>query len=416
MAKYAKSTGGNWSSATTWSVTSSDGVDDAGAPAATDDVIFDSGSTSTVTVDTTTCLAKTLTCQDAVNSITFTAAKILKVSGNVTFFPGMTLAGDGTLAIGVATASLTLGSGNVFPGILNTGYGIISTLTLVDDWVVTGLVKCSNSGSYDSTFNGVGRTLTCNGGLYAVTSTLVYGTALIILGGTGGTWSGGGTFYISITIDCTSLTIGTVIWGSTSKVLTYISGDITVTPNTTLTIGAFPETIDVSGITWQHVTIANTTGDPLTLLSDLNVSGTLTLSAILTISGNFNITCSILNRITSGAVILPAGMTLTVTDAIYLVGYGGTSNPFATTNVIKSSTTSPIYFNYLGTVENCRIFHMIFTDVDASGSSIPLYNWFGQTLTRTTNIMNISTSDIYKPILVQLNGGIIVDDFGRIVW
>lgn len=134
--KYAKAAGGNWSASATWSATSSAGADSAGAPAATDDVIFDAGANTAVVVDTTTCVAKTVTCQAAANSITFTATKILAVSGNITFYAGMTLTGTGQLTIS-ANATLTM-AGITFPGSIFTVASV--TITLADALAVTGSI------------------------------------------------------------------------------------------------------------------------------------------------------------------------------------------------------------------------------------------------------------------------------------
>jgi len=62
---------------------------------------------------------------------------------------------------------------------------------------------------------------------------------------------------------------------------------------------------------------------------------------------------------------------------------------------LKSGTVSqPIYLNYLGTRANMLVAGMTFTDVDASGSAVPIENMNGGTLTRTTNINNRSWANI----------------------
>jgi hypothetical protein len=77
------------------------------------------------------------------------------------------------------------------------------------------------------------------------------------------------------------------------------------------------------------------------------------------------------------------------------------------TNTIKSSTaSSPFYLNYGGTAVNGMCYSMVFTDVDASGSAQVIDNWYGGTLTRTTNITNRSSADI--------GGGTTSDVFGII--
>jgi hypothetical protein len=122
---YAKAAGGNWSAAGTWSNVSSAGADNSGPPTSVIDVVFDAGSVGTVTVDTTSCACKTLTCQAAANSITFTNTKLLDIYGNVTFFAGMTLSGTGIMRNGAANI-LTM-AGLTFPGTI-TSLGSVWTL------------------------------------------------------------------------------------------------------------------------------------------------------------------------------------------------------------------------------------------------------------------------------------------------
>ena len=57
-----------------------------------------------------------------------------------------------------------------------------------------------------------------------------------------------------------------------------------------------------------------------------------------------------------------------------------------------ASTAFNLVFN--GTTTNCSIYRATFTDVNASGSAIGLDNWYGGTLTRTTNITNRTSADI----------------------
>lgn len=145
--RYAKAAGGNWSAAATWSATSSADADSAGAPTSSDDTIFDTGANTAVAVDTTACAAKTLTCQSAANAITFTSERKLAVSGNVTFYAGMTLSGTGMLA---TNGSYTLTTaGLTFPGSISS---FNSPMTLVSALTVSGTLTVSTvTGAYDIT-------------------------------------------------------------------------------------------------------------------------------------------------------------------------------------------------------------------------------------------------------------------------
>ena len=49
---------------------------------------------------------------------------------------------------------------------------------------------------------------------------------------------------------------------------------------------------------------------------------------------------------------------------------------------------------YQGNFANQKVYSAQFTDVNAATSVVPIYNWAGSTLTRTTNIVNQSGSNI----------------------
>ena len=61
---------------------------------------------------------------------------------------------------------------------------------------------------------------------------------------------------------------------------------------------------------------------------------------------------------------------------------------------IKSATAATAYLNYLGTLANENVSNIIFAWIDASGSSVPIYNYFGGALTSTVKIFNKKASDI----------------------
>lgn len=283
---YAKAAGGNWSSANTWSTTSSAGGDNSGPPLATDDVIFDTGSTGTVTVDTTSCVCKTLTCQSASNKITFTASQILYVSGNVTFFTGMgtNLSGTGNLNIN-SSGTLTT-NGNTIPGSLtfSTGTNVISGPV-----VVTGLTTFASCTINYSTAQAT-DTITCNGGALCSGSMPIGASTakLIVAGGTISSNVSGSYFDIDIDFAGT-ITTGALLSART-KTIRYVSGTVDTFTNSTilqsnngLTLNTPTANMKWFSITWQ--------GGTLTLTSAIQM-GDSTHSATLTMNGSGTIATS----------------------------------------------------------------------------------------------------------------------------
>lgn len=382
--KYAKAAVKNWSDNTAWSATSSAGVDDTGAPTAADDVIFDTGATSAFTVDTTTCVAKSVTFQSASNAIVFTATKILNVYGNYTQFAGMSVTGTGILWM-CADATLT-SAGITFPGSLRT-IGTTTTITFADNWTVAySFVPYTSVGTV---FNG--NQLTINNSLSV--NTPMSGTTNIIL--SGGTWSGTNTTGIANNLTIAgNVTVSGNVYYKTGT-LTYASGTVTDTTGTLNITGSC--TLDTSGMTWRsvNVSVATTT---ITLLSDLLVTkggiGLLYFANFdITFVGNFNITCLKLayyvsNGVSTYALTLVSGTTLTVTTTLQLGSMVGQSR---FPQIVKSSVaSSPAYLVYQGTQAECHLISgMIFTDIDASGSVRKIYNYQGGALTRTVNIENV---------------------------
>jgi hypothetical protein len=68
-------------------------------------------------------------------------------------------------------------------------------------------------------------------------------------------------------------------------------------------------------------------------------------------------------------------------------------NAFNSCTIRSTIASSDTFLTYQGTAANCKIAGMTFTDVNASGSAQALDNWYGGTLTRTTNIINRTTAD-----------------------
>lgn len=154
ITKYARSTGGNWSDASTWS-TASGGSADTTVPTSADDVILD-GNSGAVTINAT-ANAKSLTATSYTNTLTHNAGITLNVYGNVTFSAAMTYTKTNTSKIyitGSGTANLTTAGQEL------GAFQLYATVTLQDDLTMTGqLYRASltlNTNSKTITFNGSG--------------------------------------------------------------------------------------------------------------------------------------------------------------------------------------------------------------------------------------------------------------------
>jgi hypothetical protein len=206
-------------------------------------------------------------------------------TGTVTFVPEMTIAGTGDLIVDTA-ATLTSG-GKTLTGGLQLKGG--QTYTLADNWTVEGLVTLF--GTNPATVNG--QTIKARGGLSVTTDTS--GTTVFSLESTG-TWSGTSTLQNNLTFNAGAATItlsGTLNYNTGT--LTYTSGTISA-GTSTLTCSA-ATTFNTSGMNWANITLSGSS--TYTLSSQLNLTGTLTISANAIFSGAFNIATGALT--TSGA-------------------------------------------------------------------------------------------------------------------
>lgn len=267
---YAIHTGGNWSAGATWSTISAKDASRVGgstAPTNADDCIIDDYS-GNVTVNTSTCVAKTLDCTGHTGTLTFTASQTLSIYGSCTFSSGMTVSGTGTLAI-VAAGTLTTNG---------KGTGILLSIG---------------------------------------------GTGTVSLNTNGTTWAG---------------LLHDPKGGQTWNLLSNFQSD--------------------------YISISN--------YADITVTGAYNITTgTFTISGY----CAL-------AFTYTAGQTLTVTSAIKI----GTTIPGTNCSLIKSGTPgSPAYLVYSGTAANCLV-SCRFTDIDASGSSVPILCSPPESLSNTVNI------------------------------
>jgi hypothetical protein len=412
------SAGGNWNNIGIWTTipgdesTCSGGTGNYPGSLSTDVAIMNSGSGS-VTLNGNYTIATLNMSGYASGSGTFDfgTSHTLTVSGGSTIegpFTGTTSTllskGTGvTLSNNVTgtnpTISLTTAaqaidsSASLYTNSLPMSLGYDGTITIASGhaWTNGGLLTFNASANLN--YGGTSAdTFTANGGL---TMSVISGsspTATIILGG--GTWSGTSSLYNNLTLARDVTISGGVQYRKNT--LTYSSGTITTT-GSTLTIGTSC-TLNTNGMTWNIITLNGTT---VTLTSNLQMNKYLQLAGSINIfSGAYSITTNILDIQPSAAIItaltLPAGQTLNIKQSIFIGGQ------LDYTSTIKSSTpSSPAYINYTGSLANEAIFFQTFTDVYATGPTVPFYgpnllNYNGGTLTRTQGIVNVNASQINK--------------------
>lgn len=377
--------GGNWSEVGTW-------VEGA-VPTSADAVVAQGDGTSgNVVIDTTTCATSTMILTNYVGQMTFTTGQKLTVTTTVTFVAGMSFgAGQGTLQIN-NNATINSG-GKTFPGNLAFDVG---TFTLANNWTIQGDLV-SNSGGADR-LNA--NTLYVGGNITQGASGTFYGTTTIVMNGNG-TWSAADSVaYMNNPLIFN--TAGTIIIGANvyyrTSVLTYTSGTIDTTTNSSkLHNPATSLMLDTDGMNWYDIYMDYAGGSrTITLTGDLSCTHNFVVQPavfpyeyIITTEGNYNISCAnfYLERGMSWSQL--SGTTLTVSDGLYL---NGVSDLTMTMSAV--TPTSHFHLDYNGTTDNCRVYEMTFTDVDASPSTQGIDNWYGGTLTNTTNITNRTSADI----------------------
>ena len=321
--------GGNWNATTTWI----EGI----VPIA-GDTVFAAGTSGQLTVNVASaCTSINFT--NYTNTLTMNAT--LSVGGNVTLVATMTIAGAGTLSL-TAAATIT-SNGKTWSGAMGSTGAF--AITLNDSWTIVGTLTLTSAGS-GAVYNGY--SLTIGGGItvYGNGNRTVSGTTTFILNGTG-TWSGGTSSFI--TNNLTINTAGTItISGGVNYAggtLTYTAGTMIVT-GSTLNIFNQASTVDTSGMTWNNV--AFQTSVVYTLISDLNLSG------LLTLGGSTNTTTINGSTINVSGGITMRGTTAVVTGTTNIKITGGTISPTSTVQLrlnleiagdITIGTTGTFYFN-----------------------------------------------------------------------
>jgi hypothetical protein len=395
---YAINAGGNFSAGGTWSTTATKDASRTGgatAPTNADTCILDDYS-GAVTVDhATACLCKILDCTSNGNyasTLTFTAAKVLFVSGNVIFSAAMTIAGTGTLTINAACA--------LTPGVTFTGSVSLAgtTVTLGADWTITGSLT---SASGTNVMNG--NTCYIGGSLTATVA--LSGTTLLVMNGTGTISSA--TTAIAVSNNMTVNTLGTITVGS---YFVYSTGTFKWLAGNISGVGTFFSracTLDTASVTFPLIMFSQ--NGNITLESDFHATNVTFPTLTLAFLGVYNHYYANVSYYSNGGaaapnITYPSGVTVTITN--YIGGNNLRTSQFgldATTNTIKSSTpSSAFYLNFQGPPQNCLLYGLCFADVNASGSAQEIKNYNGGTLTRCTNIRNVNLPVI--PSSVSIGG------------
>lgn len=313
-------TNSNWNASptTNWAATSGGAVRVA-IPTSADDVFFDgagaSGNTNSTISATITCKSLTIT---AGYTATMTHNAVLTVAGNWNYSNTYTIAGSSGLT---QSAAGTITSGQTWPNALT--FSSTATRTLVNNLVVTGLVTGGGGFTLNKTTSEI---LKCNGGFTSSGGISFAGTSKIVFGG--GTCSSTTRFDISCDIDGTC-TIGNLAIGTST--FTYISGTITITGGTTLTIGGSGSStgvLNVSSVTWNNVTFSSSGTTTWTLTSDLNINGLLTIGTQYAV-----------NKTTSEKITVAGGLT----NSGVLGSIGGTAEIIMTGGTWTGSTTSGVF-------------------------------------------------------------------------
>ena len=392
--KYAINTGALTWSGSSWNTASNQATSNTTAPTNADVAYLDQYS-SNMTVNATTCVCKELRCSGYTKTLTFTSGQTLTVGGSgagVIDFPsgaGGTVAGTGTLSLLTGTQAITSN------GIVMTGSFIFNTnssVTFTGDFQVNGALTYNGTNNFTGKliFNGtswtVGNKAQLNGGTVEFKSTFTLPTSCNL-------------FSTTFNSGANTLTVPSSI--SFAKTVTYTSGTMDMTTNSSVASFATGSTIATNGITWYGATLNGTT----TLTQNFNCTNLILGGNGLTESGAYTITCAqlrigssaSLNQSASSTYTLAAGSAIVINTYLYLHG----NAPFVL-NFLSDTASSPAYFVYNGTRANCQVNFCTFTDIsNVNGNRI---NALYSTVLRSPNIVQMRNSDL-------LGAGALISNF-----
>jgi hypothetical protein len=377
MATYtAIAAGGNFSNPATWGGT---GVQ---YPHAGDTAIVNATMTGTVTVDAASaCEVLNLTANGGTFDFSSNTLTVGASGTGSVILGGALSATTGTLAISNTT---TITSNAItLPCKLQSLTTASKTITLKGNLTLTGLCTITVVTVINATGVGDGDELTLNGGISL--AAILTGTTKLIIGGTGGTWTGTSTAYIgnNLDINCTTCTFAASVSYALGT-MTYVAGTVTTGTNFYIRGGC---TLNVASITFQSFLINASAA--ITLMGNLT-SGVLYIgpSIIVSFTGAYDITSNRLRIAYGSTLSIPANKTVTIATTLYM------SSLYSYSTELNSSTPlTQANLIYLGVPNSCTVCGMIFTDINASGSAQGIDNWNGGTLTNTTNIINRTSAD-----------------------
>jgi hypothetical protein len=209
---------------------------------------------------------------------------------------------------------------------------------------------------------------------------------------TNGAYAGNLTMSANLTISGNITLSSGMTFSGTGSLIMNAAGTVTgnscaSSPAQLQLTGSGAKTLNTNGTTWTQVSPAS--GEQTITLTSALQCTTLYISNYgnVTFAGAYNITAGtlILSGYSPFTLTFVSGTTVTITTAINI----GATISNTTTNTIKASTaSSAVTFNYTGTAANCNIDACIFTDIDATGSTIGILDmWKGASaaLTRCKN-------------------------------
>lgn len=217
-------------------------------------------------------------------NLTINTVGTITISGNVNYCTGTITYIAGTIVNTGSTLSLIA----VTSPTLNTGVMSWNNITNSIGFNITSNLNINGNFSGGLAITGA-FTMTISGN-FTVSSNLT-GTCNILLNGTG-TWlcTGGNQIYVNCTIN----TAGTITLGATvaitQGVFTYTAGTI-VNTGSTLSLFSIGGTItlNTSGMSWNNVNTIVNAGINVTLTSNFNVAGNMSITQSIIINGLFNV-------------------------------------------------------------------------------------------------------------------------------
>ena len=323
-------------------------------------------------------------------------------SGTITRTTGTITTTGHTLSF-ISAATLTT-PGMTWGTIVASG---AATVTLSQDIVLTGGV--ATSGGAALTMNGY--TCTFEGSLGGVSGSQgIAGTTEFIWNGTTCTWNNSSfTMNGKFTINSASgtLTLGNCAMGTAgTPVLKYVHAGSVVNSSGSNYLNIYGGiTLNVNGMPafWNALYISNT--GTYTLASDLHCNVIQFVGAyVATWTSAFDIYCTNLNSISAGGgnctFKIPDGKHLYISLGIDFATSKGTTNTISSnTATVKSYLVwQNAYFT------NQFITRTNFTDIDASGSTVPIYTYSSQSsITRCVKVYTLTGYSI--------NGGTTITNF-----